>query len=142
MEDSLFFLVERVFCWLFLIWGLSLLVQTSLWIRTVRFFYDQSPERLHTLSLILGSLLLPWALAGVLVHNDWFLSLSLTVTLLAWAVLVKSALMVLWPQLVMKCKVLYRGKESFLKWYFRGVGIFYLGVSAAIAWGLSEYPVF
>lgn len=142
MEDNLFFLVERVFCWLFLIWGLSLLVQTSLWIRTVRFFYDQSPERLHILSMVLGSLLLPWALAGVLVHNDWFLSLSLVVTLLVWAVLVKSALMILWPQIVMKCRSLYQGKESFLKWYFRGVGIFYLCVSAAIAWGLSEYPVF
>ncbi len=139
MESDLFFLVERVFCWVFLIGGLSLICQTSVYIRLVKKLYAQEQQTQNMVFLVSGVLMLPWAVALVLVHNDWFLSFSLIVTVAVWILLAKSLALVLWPQILRKCcTCLYGKKESFLKWYFRGYGVVLTGLAFAVCYGLSE----
>ena len=139
MEDNLFFLVERVFCWAFLIVGLSLICQTPLWTRLVKKWHSQESHIQDMLLLASGVFLLPVAIALVLVHNDWFLSFSLIATVVVWLLLVKSLFMVFWPQILRKyCTCLYGKKESFLKWYFRGYGLGLVVLAFALCYGLSE----
>ena len=132
MENILFLLIEEVLCWLFLLWGLSLLIQTKLWIKLLRFIHSQSEETMNLGSLMVGALLLPVTVGAVLIHNDWSLNPFIIVTIFVWLALIKTVFLVLWPQLLLKCKHLYSQSESFLNWYLRGGGVVYIILSLII----------
>ena len=139
MENTLFLLVEEVFCWLFLLWGLSMVVQTQLWIRLVKYMNSQSEDTLKIVYLATGALLLPVTLAAVLIHNDWSLSPFIIVTIVFWLTLIKAILLILWPQLLLKCQCIYNKSESSLNWYFKGFGIVYIILSLVVC--LSEWSI-
>ncbi len=126
MQESLFFLAEQmVFC-LFIPLGLSLIVQAKLWAKLTKFVYSQSKETFNFIMLVSGSVCLPFGLFLVLTHNDWNLSPSVIVTVVGWITVVKCLVLLLWPQLAIKSKILYGRKESVLKWFLRISGVIYI----------------
>ena len=126
MQESLFFLAEQVVFCLFICCGLSLLIQTKLWVQLVRWFYSQEKQSYCFMSLAIGMACLPVGLFLVLVHNDWSVSLSVITTLVGWACVAKSLLLILFPQLAFKMRVIYLRSEGFLKWKLRVCGVLYI----------------
>ena len=126
MQESLFFLAEQlVFC-LFIAWGISFIVQTKLWVKLVKLMYSQNEQTFNFICLVSGFIYLPFGLFIVLTHNDWDLSPSVIVTLIGWLILVKCVVLLLYPQIALKCKAIYGKDESFLKWYMRICGFVYI----------------
>ena len=125
MQESLFFLAEQLFFCVFIFWGLSMIIQVNLWIKLIKLLYSQTAETFNLICLVSGALCLPFATFFILTHNDWELSPSVIVTIFGWIMLAKCFMLILYPQLALKCKNLYSKDESFLKWYLRGCGAIY-----------------
>lgn len=126
MQESLFFLAEQlVFC-LFIPWGLSMIIQHKLWIKLIQLLYSQNDQTFKLICLINGVVWIPLGLFLVLTHNDWELSPSVIVTVIGWLTVAKCLMLILFPQLALKCKVIYGKSESFLKWYLIICGLLYI----------------
>ena len=116
MQESLFFLSEQVVFCLLTFLGLSLMIQVKSWVRLIHFVHSQNQDIRTTLSLTKGTLLLPFGIALIFTHNDWILSPSLIVTLIGWGALAKALVLILWPQITIKCKnCIYNKGDKFLK---------------------------
>ena len=126
MQESLFFLAEQlVFC-LFVPWGLSMVIQHKLWIKLVQLLYSQNEQIFKLICLVNGVVWMPFGLFLVLTHNDWELSPSVIVTIIGWLTVLKCLMLILFPQLALKCKAIYGKSESFLKWYLIICGSLYV----------------
>ena len=133
MQESLFFLAEQLFFCIFIPWGLSMIIQAKLWIKLVKFLYSRDTETFNLICLISGVVYLPFAVFLILTHNDWEWSPSVIVTVLGWMMFIKCFVLILCPQLALKCKNLYNKDESFLKWYLRGCGTIYILLGLLVA---------
>ena len=132
MQENLFFLAEQVMFCLFIPLGLSLLIQTKLWLKLIRLVYGQNKQTFELISLIGGFIFLPLGLFLILTHNDWSLSPAVIVTLLGWLITAKCLLLLLCPQLAYKCRAFYGKDESFLKWSLRIKGALYIVLSGVV----------
>ena len=126
MQESLFFLVEQLTYCLFIPWGLSMVIQTTLWIKLIKLLYSQSEQTFKMICLFSSAIFLPLGALLVLTHNDWEMSPSVIVTILGWLILIKCLVLILFPQLALKAKAIYSKSESFLKWYLRICGTLYI----------------
>ena len=126
MQESLFFLAEQVVFCLFIPWGLSLIIQTNLWIKLVKFLYSCNEQTFKLICLIAGIMWMPFGLFLILTHNDWNMSPSVIVTIIGWLTCIKCLFLILFPQIALKLKFLYNKSESFLNWYLRICGALYM----------------
>ena len=125
MQESLFFLAEQlVFC-LFIPVGISFILQTKLWIKLVKWLYSQNEQTFNLICLVSAFIYLPFGAFLVLTHNDWEFNPSVIVTIIGWLILIKCVVLLLYPQIALKCKAIYGKDESFLKWYLRICGVLY-----------------
>ena len=139
MQENLFFLSEQlVFCF-FIAYGLSLMVQTRLYIALLDFLSKLTRQNFLFICWACGLLCWPFSLFLVLTHNDWTLSPSVIVTVTGWIALCKSLLLLLLPQLFWKIKPLFQAKARFLKWYLRITGFLYLLLGGVV---LSNFYIF
>ena len=125
MNENLFFLAEQFAYCLLIVWGLSIIIQTKIWIRITKLIFSQD-DKLDYFCICLGLVFFPQGLFIVITHNDWEMSPSVIVTLLGWAILIKSLLYLLWPRWVLKFKGFYEKSDLFLTRYFRIAGAIYI----------------
>ncbi len=90
-------LVEKGVGIMYLVIGLSLIVQPSFWVECV----DRLRSDLSRV-LPLAYIGLAVGLVVVLLHNQWSWSPSVLVTVLGWLALIKSALFLLFPRASLK----------------------------------------
>ena len=126
MQENLFFLSEQVVFCLFFAFGLSLLLQTHLYLALMNLLAKLSQAHFLLVCLLSGFVCLPFALFLVLTHNDWTLSPSVIVTVTGWITLCKSLLLLFWPQIFLKIRPIYLWTPRFLKWYVRVSGVLYI----------------
>ena len=139
MQENLFFLSEQlVFCF-FISYGLSLMVQTRLYMALLDLLNQSPRPRFLLICLVCGLFCLPFSLLLVLTHNDWSLSPSIIVTLTGWVALIKSLLLFLCPQLFWKMRKIFQIKASALKWLARIAGFVYLVLGLVV---LSNFYIF
>ena len=137
MQENLFFLSEQlVFCF-FIAYGISLMVQTRLYLSVIDLLVQVNRPRFLLICLISGFFCLPCSLFLVLTHNDWSLSPAIIVTITGWVALLKSLALLLWPQIFWKMKRFFQ--ISFLKWYLRIAGFLYLILGIVV---LSNFYIF
>ncbi len=86
--------VTQVFSWLLLILGLSYLFQADIWIRLVKDAMANT-HKYYTLYL----LILITGLVVVTEHNVWSLEWNLAITFFGWAMVIKSVVFFIAPQL-------------------------------------------
>ena len=125
MQEYLFLLAEQMLAYLFIPWGLSFIVQTELWVKLVKFLYSRDEQTLNLICLVNGLLWLPFGLFFVLTHNHWSMNSSIIVTVMGWLILIKCCLLLLYPQIALKTKIIYGKDELFLKRYLRVCGVLY-----------------
>ena len=127
MVDSLYSLVEVVLGSSFILWGIALAVNT----RSLQDFLDFLTH--HELSphatYILASLLLPWGLSIVWLHNEWAFDFPVIVTLVGWAWVIKCMLWLMFPRVLKKA---YNWLVPTLQnpWFIRG----YSAVLIVLGW--------
>lgn len=112
--------------WLFVILGLSYVVQARAWLRMVRDIMAD-PTRLF-------AMMIPFLMLGLLVvatHNVWVFGWPLVVTLFGWIMVLKSVLYLLWPGFI----------RNFPGWtdegmllYIRCAGSVILVLGAGVVW--------
>ena len=85
--------VVPVFSWLLLILGVSYIVQAETWIRLSKDALA-NPHKYYTLYL----LLLITGLVIVTEHNKWSMDWNVVITLLGWAMVIKSILFLVAPR--------------------------------------------
>ncbi len=127
MQENLFLLAEQVLSFLFILWGLSFVIQTKLWIKLVKFLYSRDEETFSLICLVNGFLWLPFGLFFVLTHNHWNMGVSTTfVTVMGWLIVTKCFILLLYPKIALGAKVIYSREESFLKKYMKVCGTLYI----------------
>ena len=126
MQESLFFLAEQIVFCLFIPIGISLIVQTKLWIKFIQLLYSQNEQTFKIICLVSSVICLPFGLFVVLTHNDWNMSPSVIVTAIGWIALIKCLVFMIYPQLALKAKAIYGKGESFLKKYLIVCGLLYI----------------
>lgn len=111
---------------LFTLVGISLIIQSKLWVKLVHFLYSQNEQTFKIISLTAGLLSLPLGLFLVLTHNDWSMKPSIIITIMCWLILIKSTVLIICPQLALKAKSIYGKSESFLRKYLIVCGLLYV----------------
>lgn len=122
--------------WMLLLIGATVLIRPTVWISFGQKLYDMNKADLDRLSIITTMCFMPMGILVVLTHNDWSLSSasSLIVTILGWTIVVKCLLFFLMPTKMLKLQeIIYKNKsDNFLQWFFRAVGLIYVGVGVLI----------
>ncbi len=138
MGISLFTLVEQGMGYLIGIVGLSVLFRTQIWIQILEQVCSWKKKTLMTFTLLCSFMYLPIGVAIVLIHNEWTWSSSVIVTILGWVVLLKMLIFLFCPEKVAFIQVLMNKGEKFLNWFFKIVGVLYVGLGL---WVLCPYWV-
>lgn len=107
--------VVPVFSWLLLILGLSYMLQAEIWIRLVKDAMANT-HKYYTLYL----LILITGLVVVTEHNRWSLDWNVVITFFGWAMVIKSAVFFIAPQLTEPFTKLV--DMSFIKTWIRTAG--------------------
>lgn len=96
MVTDMYSLVENVAGIGLVIWGSALLVNKYI----VKSFYDtfMDIEKNESLVYLTASAFLFVGLVTVWVHNDWYFTSTVIVTLLGWIITIKSSLWLLFPR--------------------------------------------
>lgn len=96
MVTDLYSLVENVAGIGLVIWGLALLANKYI----IKSFYDtfMDIEKNESLVYLTASAFLFVGLVTVWVHNDWYLSSTVIVTVLGWVIAIKSSLWLSFPR--------------------------------------------
>ena len=87
--------VTQVFSWVLLTLGLSYMFQAEVWIRLVKDAMANT-HKYYTLYL----LILITGLVVVTEHNSWSLDWNVVITFFGWAMVIKSAVFFIAPQLM------------------------------------------
>ncbi len=87
--------VVQVFSWLLLVLGLSYMLQAEIWIRLVKDAMANT-HKYYTLYL----LILITGLVVVTEHNRWSLGWNVAITFFGWAMVIKSVVFFIAPQLM------------------------------------------
>ena len=136
MSEILYPLTEQFMGWMLLLVGASVLIRPMVWVSFGQRVYNMDKADIDRLSIITTLCFLPMGILIVLTHNDWSLSSasSLIVTILGWTIIVKTLLFSFLPTIMMKTQeFIFKNKsENFLKWFFRTIGLIYIGVSILI----------
>ncbi len=134
--DSLYSLTEQFMGWMLLFVGASVLIRPGVWVNFGRDIYNLDNKGINRLAIISTMCFLPMGLLVVLTHNDWSCSSipSLIVTILGWTIIVKTLLFFFLPATMLKTQqYIYKNRsENFLNWFFRVIGLIYIGVSTLI----------
>ena len=121
MVDNLYSLVEVVLGASFLFWGLALLIHVKSAQAALDFLLE---DRLSPVFIyLLASMLLPWGLAVVWIHNEWVFDFPVIVTLIGWVWTGKCFLWLTAPE---QMKQIFKSVQPFLKkpLFIRGYGVF------------------
>ena len=96
MVTDMYSLVENVAGSGLVIWGLAILVNKHI----IKSFYDMfmDIEKNEALVYLTASAFLFVGLVTAWVHNDWYLSSAVIVTILGWVIAIKSSLWLLFPR--------------------------------------------
>ncbi len=134
MIDSLYILAEQIVLWYFMIAGVSLILQTRVWIQLVEWMLSWEARKMQFFVILYCIACLPFGLFVVLVHNEWMMSYSVVVTVLGWIICLKCAGFLIYPQLAGRCSHLMYGNKTstFLTRYFRLIGTLYIFLGALI----------
>ena len=134
--DTLYSLTEQLMGWMLLFVGASVLSRPNVWVNFGRDIYNLDTKGINRLAIISIMCFLPMGLLVVLTHNDWsgFSVPSLIVTILGWIIIVKTLLFFFLPVTMLKTQeIIYKNRsENFLTWFFRIIGLIYIGVSTLI----------
>jgi hypothetical protein len=95
MEGIMASTVTQVFSWVLLTLGLSYMFQAEVWIRLVKDAMANT-HKYYTLYL----LILITGLVVVTEHNSWSLDWNVVITFFGWAMVIKSAVFFIAPQLM------------------------------------------
>ena len=116
MESIMAGTVVQVFSWLLLILGLSYMFQAEIWIRLIK---DAMPNTHKYYTLYL--LILITGLVVVTEHNRWSADWNVVITVFGWAMVIKSAVFFIAPQLMEPFTKLI--DMGFLKTWIRTAGV-------------------
>ena len=120
MLIDMYSLVESVSASALVIWGLALLLNK----RVIQSFFDSftNIEKNETLNYLTAGMFLILGLIIIWVHNDWYWSFSVIVSLLGWILAIKASLWLLFPLVLAR----WAKKSAFfaLKAWFRFVSGF------------------
>jgi hypothetical protein len=108
--------VTQVFSWLLLILGLSYMLQGETWIRLLKDAMANT-RKYYTLYL----LILITGLVVVTEHNRWSLDWNVVITFFGWAMVIKSAVFFIAPQLMEPFTKLI--DMGFIKTWIRTAGV-------------------
>ena len=132
MEISLFTLVEQGIGYLISIVGLSVLLRTQIWIQVLETVCSWKKQTLVTFTLLCSFMYIPFGVGIVLIHNEWMMSSSVIVTILGWIVFLKSLIFLFFPEKVDLMKLLMNKGEKFLNWFFKIVGVVFIGLGLLV----------
>ena len=136
MEISLFILVEQGIGYLLGIVGLSVLLRTKNWIQVLEQVCSWKQKTLMVFTLICSFMYIPFGVGIILIHNEWAWSSSVIVTVLGWIIFLKSLTFLFFPEKTEYMKLLVNKGEKFLDWFFKAVGVLYVGLGV---WILCPY---
>ena len=108
--------VTQVFSWVLLTLGLSYMFQAEVWIRLVKDAMANT-HKYYTLYL----LILITGLVVVTEHNSWSLDWNVVITFFGWAMVIKSAVFFIAPQLMEPFTKLI--DMGFIKTWIRTAGV-------------------
>ena len=96
MLIDMYSLIENVVGSSFLVWGLAILLNKHI----IKSFFKifTNIEKNEVLILLTASMFLILGLITVWAHNDWYIGLSLIVTLIGWIITIKSSLWLCFPR--------------------------------------------
>ena len=119
-----------------LVGGLSLIFQGPIWISFIRKLYDKDDQVLHFVGLGSGLFLFPVAVTLIWNANSGGIDPSLITLVFLWVIFIKSFLLIVWPQPLMRLgKRFYANKsENVLKWYVRVYGVLYILLGLLLIW--------
>ena len=106
MLIDMYSLAESVIACALIVWGLAIFVNPQI----IPSFLDTfiNVEKNQTLLYLSSGMFLTLGLITIWVHNDWYLGVSVIVTLIGWLLTIKSSLWLLFPsQLARLTKKLY-----------------------------------
>jgi hypothetical protein len=95
MESIMTSTVVPVFSWLLLILGISYVLQAETWIRLSKDALANA-HKYYPLYLFL----LTFGLVIIVEHNKWSMGWNVAITLFGWAMVIKSTVLLLAPQLM------------------------------------------
>lgn len=100
MLIDMYSLVENVAGSLLIIWGLANMLNKSI----IQSFFDTftNREKNETLVYLTASMFLTLGLITIWVHNDWYWSPAIIVTVLGWVLTVKTSLWLFFPKQLFK----------------------------------------
>jgi len=136
MGISLFTLVEQGMGYLIGIVGLSVLLKTQNWVDVLKAVCSWKKQTLVTFTLLCSFMYIPFGVGIVLIHNEWSWSSSVIITILGWIILLKMLIFLFFPEKVEMMKWLMNRGENFLNWFFKIVGVIYVGLGL---WVLYPY---
>jgi len=136
MGISLFTLVEQGMGYLIGIVGLSVLLKTQNWVDVLKAVCSWKKQTLVTFTLLCSFMYIPFGVGIVLIHNEWSWSSSVIITILGWIILLKMLIFLFFPEKVEMMKWLMNKGENFLNWFFKVVGVIYIGLGL---WVLYPY---
>lgn len=136
MGISLFTLVEQGVGYLIGIAGLSVLLKTQNWIQILEQVCSWKQKTLMTFTLLCSFMYIPFGVGMILIHNEWTWSSGVIVTILSWIIFLKSLIFLFFPEKVELMKLLMNRGEKFSYWFFKTVGVLYIGLGL---WILCPY---
>ena len=122
LNPSLFQLSELMISWFLLIMGGSLVLQGQAWVGLARTWLN---DPMHYMPSVYLYLL--FGLFIVFSHNDWSMKPGLVITLAGWALVIKSSIYMLMPNLIQP--LVPRSDEKLAK-IVRVTGLAYLLLGA------------
>ncbi len=127
MFTDIYSLTESVVGSALIIWGLALLINKHI----LQSFVDTftNIEDNETLSYLTASMFLILGLITTAVHNDWYWSSSLIVTLIGWILILKAGFWLFFPKIA--ARLAKKMSHLILSSWFRFVsagGIIFLGL--------------
>ncbi|MDE0151918.1 MAG: hypothetical protein OXK80_05430 [Bdellovibrionales bacterium] len=132
MGISLFTLIEQGMGYLIGIVGLSVLLRTQNWINILNDVCSWKKQTLITFTLLCSFLYLPIGMAIVLIHNEWSWSSAVIVTILGWVMVLKMLVFLFFPEKVVMMNWLMNKGDKFLYWFFKIVGVIYIGLGLLV----------
>ncbi len=132
MGISLFTLVEQGMAYLLGIIGFSLLFCTQNWVQVLEAVCNWKKQTLEVFALLCSFIYIPFGVGIILIHSEWTWSSSVIVTILGWIILLKSAVFLFFPEKVKWMKLLMNKSEKFLNWFFKVLGVLYIGLGFCI----------
>ncbi len=133
MTTDLYSFTEQLSAWLFIQWGLVILINKNILKKYLELFLDEKHEMM---SYFMAALFSVFGALVIFTHNDWIFGPSAAVTVMGWILAVKYSLWLAFTKIMRKAAKKF--EPLIMSAYFSPViGALSLALGGIILWGIS-----